>query len=170
MNGSTNAINVPISMDEIIRLDDADKRETGYFFKLGEEIPNTEEDVMDLADKVYEDIEKALGMDMAIDCYYALVEAMDNSCIHGNQGDPNKKIKLTYLRSDKKLLFVVEDEGEGFDVTTLDQKIKRPGPEFYSWTGEFGDRGLSMIFKTMDNVKYNDRGNVIRMEKYIGDN
>ncbi|MFC1801586.1 ATP-binding protein [Nanoarchaeota archaeon] len=142
-------------------------RETGYFVKITEEIPSTEEDIMDLADKVFDDMDRAAGMETAVDCYYALVEAMNNSLMHGNQGNPSKKIKLVYLRSDKKLSFSIEDEGEGFDVATIDQKIKKTGSEFYYGTGGFGDRGLSMIAHLMDRIKYNDLGNVIRMEKYL---
>ncbi|MGQ9632518.1 MAG: response regulator [bacterium] len=89
----------------------------------------------------------------------AIHEALLNAITHGNKGDPEKKVKIRCLADSDKITIAIEDEGDGFDVTSTPNPLS---PEnFYKPSG----RGLMFIKYYMDEVKFNERGNEIRMVK-----
>lgn len=49
----------------------------------------------------------------------SVIEAVNNSILYGNKQDSEKLIKLAVVRSQKKVIFTVEDEGEGFDFKNI---------------------------------------------------
>lgn len=49
----------------------------------------------------------------------SLVEAVNNSILYGNKQNPQKLIKIAIVKSYKKVIFTVEDEGEGFNFNTI---------------------------------------------------
>src|ERR1039457_3109934 len=49
----------------------------------------------------------------------AVEEAVKNAIIHGNKNDLNKHVIITYHTSSRGLTFRIEDEGEGFDYTSV---------------------------------------------------
>ncbi len=70
----------------------------------------------------------------------------------------DRKIKITYLLNKEKVRYIIEDEGDGFDWKKLpnaDPKnlLKRNG------------RGVVLIKMMMDDISYNDKGNIIE-EQY----
>jgi len=90
-----------------------------------------------------------------------LTEAMANAICHANACDPSKEIKVQISVSDQELKIRVFDQGTGFDIEKLSQlRIKK--------TAE-GGRGIQIIFKLMDQVKYSkaDKGNVLEMIKRL---
>lgn len=50
----------------------------------------------------------------------ATTEAIINAIQHGNKNNPDKKVKLTITANKKAILVIVEDEGEGFDPSKLE--------------------------------------------------
>jgi anti-sigma regulatory factor (Ser/Thr protein kinase) len=56
--------------------------------------------------------------------------------------------------------FVVQDEGPGFDPSTL------PDPTLPSNVGQTNGRGLFLIRTFMDEVTFNETGNVVTMIKH----
>ena len=48
----------------------------------------------------------------------ALEEAISNAFRHGNREDPSKRVRLEYRIAPDEVEFIVEDEGEGFDLST----------------------------------------------------
>ena len=90
-----------------------------------------------------------------------LTEAMANAICHANACDPSKEIKVQISVSDQELTIRVYDQGTGFDIEKLSQvKVKK--------TAE-GGRGIQIIFKLMDQVKYSKtgQGNVLEMTKRL---
>ncbi|MBA2339381.1 MAG: ATP-binding protein [Pyrinomonadaceae bacterium] len=95
--------------------------------------------------------------------FIALDEAFVNAVVHGNKSDPRKLVRITAELSTKEARFTVEDEGEGFDVQSL------PDPRDPSNLFKSHGRGVLLICNIMDEVKYNERGNRLTMNKRTED-
>ncbi|MEA3544608.1 MAG: ATP-binding protein [Thermodesulfobacteriota bacterium] len=90
-----------------------------------------------------------------------LTEALANAICHANDSDPDKEVNVSISASDQDLIIKVFDRGEGFDIEALAKLKARSGDE--------GGRGIQIIFKLMDQVKYLREGdkNVLEMTKYL---
>lgn len=78
----------------------------------------------------------------------SLTEAVNNAILHGNKQDETKKVKVKCEVLPGWLLFVVEDEGGGFDIT----KVKNPLNE-ENLLRDSG-RGIFLMKTLMDRVEY----------------
>jgi serine/threonine-protein kinase RsbW len=90
---------------------------------------------------------------------HSLHEAVVNAVRHGNGGDPGRHVRICYRFLNDDVLIEVEDEGRGFDRSTVadpttDENRIRPG-----------GRGLLMMRHFMTSVEYNDRGNCVTMRR-----
>ncbi|MGM0607228.1 MAG: ATP-binding protein [Candidatus Muiribacteriota bacterium] len=94
--------------------------------------------------------------------YYKLVldEALLNAYRHGNKFDNKKVIKVRIHYYGYKIELKVEDEGQGFNVSSI-KTINEL--DVFSATG----RGLHLIKEIMDEVDFRYRGNIINMVKYL---
>ena len=91
--------------------------------------------------------------------FVALDEAFVNAVTHGNKFDVSKLIRIAAEVSKKEAKFTIEDEGEGFDINAIPDPLD---PEnLFKTSG----RGVLFIYKIMDEVKYNERGNRLTMVK-----
>ena len=86
-----------------------------------------------------------------------LHEAVTNAVRHGNGEDPQKHVRIAYGFVGNDVWIEVEDQGSGFDATTVadpcsDTNRERPG-----------GRVLFLMQHFMSTVEYNDRGNCVRM-------
>lgn len=93
------------------------------------------------------------------DLHIALEEGLANAIKHGNQLDANKHVRVNGTVDGDCVCIEIEDEGEGFnpdDVPdpTLDENLEKPS-----------GRGLLLMRAFMDSIEYNDKGNVLRIEK-----
>jgi serine/threonine-protein kinase RsbW len=90
-----------------------------------------------------------------------LTEALANAIRHANDFDPDKEIRVTISASDQNLIIKVFDQGQGFDIDTLAKLKARVSDE--------GGRGIQIIFKLMDQVRYIQEGdcNVLEMTKNL---
>jgi CheY-like chemotaxis protein len=71
----------------------------------------------------------------------------------------NRKVVVIARYAPSEVTYIVSDEGPGFDPTTL------PDPTDLSNLEKPSGRGLMLIRTFMDEVRFNDRGNEIRMKK-----
>ena len=46
----------------------------------------------------------------------SLTEAVNNAIKHGNRFDDKKKILVSYRKKPHQILFIISDEGSGFDI------------------------------------------------------
>ena len=91
--------------------------------------------------------------------FVALDEAFVNAIKHGNKFDASKLVRVTAEISNQEARFVIEDEGDGFDVRQIADPLD---PEnLFKTSG----RGVLFIYNIMDEVKYNERGNRLTMVK-----
>ncbi len=89
-----------------------------------------------------------------------VVEALRNAIEHGSKYKPDKKIVLEMTIDRETVDVTVTDEGDGFDYNNLPDPTK---PE--NLMLERG-RGIFLIKVSMDEVRWNRKGNQIRMVKY----
>jgi anti-sigma regulatory factor (Ser/Thr protein kinase)/CheY-like chemotaxis protein len=91
--------------------------------------------------------------------FIALDEAFVNAVKHGNKNDPTKLVRITADLSTNEARFQIEDEGEGFDPSSI------PDPLDPANLFKASGRGVLLIYNIMDEVKYNERGNRLTMVK-----
>ncbi|HNW91322.1 MAG TPA: ATP-binding protein [bacterium] len=93
------------------------------------------------------------------DIQYAFLEIGNNAVEHGNTGNPEKLVDISYLIFEDKLIIRVADEGQGFDVS----KIRNPLDD--DRIEHARGRGIFLVKQMMDEVDFNDKGNVCLMTK-----
>ncbi len=95
-----------------------------------------------------------------LDVEIALREALANAIKHGANGDPTKMVECRVTCGDPGILIVVRDPGNGFDPTRVPDPLS--GENIFSNHG----RGIFLINKLMDEVKFEKNGTEIHMRKY----
>jgi serine/threonine-protein kinase RsbW len=86
-----------------------------------------------------------------------VAEAVANAMLYGNDGDPSRRVIVEIEVAADRLVVAVSDEGDGFDHQLVPQPI---GEESIEATR---GRGLFMIHRLADHVKFNDTGSTIWM-------
>ena len=89
----------------------------------------------------------------------ALEESLNNAIKHGNGLDPNKKIEIEFNVNSRQVDITVSDQGRGFDPESIpdptsDENLEKPS-----------GRGIMLMRAYMDEVRFNDRGNQVKMLK-----
>lgn len=91
----------------------------------------------------------------------SVTECISNAIIHGNQGDKNKWVHLELNMEDDQLKFIIEDEGEGFDLQALQDPTAPENLE------NPGGRGIFLIRHLSDEVKFENGGKRTVLSFYI---
>lgn len=105
------------------------------------------------------ELEYAAGKEFEIEL--ALREALANAIVHGCKGDAAQKIVCTVTADkDRGILIVVRDPGPGFNAASL------PSPTDDQNLHADHGRGIYLINKLMDEVKYERNGSEIHMRKF----
>ena len=102
---------------------------------------------------------RSCGEDVLFAVRLALEEAVVNAIRHGNKSDPDKKIHISYLVENARLVINVEDEGEGFDLDSV------PDPTAEENLEADHGRGILLMRVYMDEVVYSERGNRVTLIK-----
>ncbi len=89
----------------------------------------------------------------------ALEEALVNAVQHGNKSDPSKTVRFSCRLTNSLATFRIEDEGEGFDPNDV------PDPTDEEHIMIASGRGVLLIRNLVSRVQWNDRGNVVELEK-----
>ncbi len=82
----------------------------------------------------------------------SVTECISNAIIHGNRANKNKLVHLELEVGDEQLKFIIEDEGDGFDLTEL------PDPTAPENIEKAGGRGIFLIRHLSDDVKFEEGG------------
>jgi serine/threonine-protein kinase RsbW len=98
-----------------------------------------------------------LGDDYFGNIMVAVTEAVRNAIIHGNGGDPEKKVTLALGAAREGLWISVTDQGTGFDFKTQASR------EYLMTSGEDDKRGLLLIRSLSDEVGFQNKGRTIEM-------
>jgi len=87
-----------------------------------------------------------------------LSEAVINGIIHGNHENPEKKVYLNLeVVEDKRLIFTIFDEGDGFDFNNL------PDPTAPENLENLTGRGVFIIKRLADQCIFNSKGNELEL-------
>ena len=113
---------------------------------------------------VQEQIEKLLqerhASDRDIFCIkLALEEALVNAIKHGNQMDRSKKVRISFRVAADRFECRISDEGPGFDPCDV------PDPTAVENLERPCGRGLMLMRHYMNEVEYNERGNIVSMRR-----
>jgi len=94
----------------------------------------------------------------------ALDEAICNAIIHGHDellDNPSHPVLVRFAAGPGKLIFMVEDTGDGFDYEHL------PDPTADENLLNISGRGVFIMRKVMDEVIYNEKGNAVTMVRVM---
>ncbi|MBI4230022.1 MAG: response regulator [Planctomycetes bacterium] len=114
------------------------------------------------------------GTRLAEDAKFQLRMAIDeigrNAVEWGNRESRTKRIQLTYAFFDSQIVIKIEDDGKGFDTSALQDPTRDPLMHLQDREAQGkrpGGFGVFLIRKLMDDVIYNERGNVVVMTKRL---
>jgi len=88
----------------------------------------------------------------------ALTEAVNNSIHHGNNSDPLKEVKVSFLKKQNQLKFIIQDEGIGFDYDNL------PDPTTPENIEKPNGRGVFLMKNLADEVLFLDEGRTVELK------
>jgi serine/threonine-protein kinase RsbW len=88
----------------------------------------------------------------------SVMEAVNNAIIHGNKSNPEKTVLIEIEKNGNELKVIVSDEGEGF----VPERI--PDPTVYENIEEENGRGVFLMRKLADEIKFNRKGNSVTMK------
>jgi len=91
----------------------------------------------------------------------SLHEAIINAVKHGNQLDPDLSVQVDIAKQGGQLVIQVNDQGAGFDFTSIPDPITPENLE------KLNGRGLFLIQNAMDRVEFTDQGRTIKMMKFL---
>ena len=122
--------------------------------------------VMQLDARLPEDVREAVA--------YAFRELLMNAVEWGGKLDPDRKVRISCVRTKKMLLYKIADPGEGFDIEGLRHAaISNPGdPIRHIQVREEkglrpGGFGLAMTRSLVDELIYNEARNEVIFIKYL---
>ncbi len=100
------------------------------------------------------------GSRLSLNFRVGVSEALTNAIRHGNRGDPKKQVRVEVELDDSQVALKVIDQGSGFDPDAL------PDPTLPANLQRPGGRGVFIMRKLMDDVKFFDPGNAVRLVLY----
>lgn len=117
-----------------------------------ESVEELERLLADCADKF------SISEELQFKIQVALIEAVNNAIIHGNKEGKTKSVIITFVHFEDFFRICIKDEGNGFDLNS------QPDPVCSEKIAQPNGRGLYLIKKLSDNVKFLDRGRVIQID------
>jgi len=87
----------------------------------------------------------------------AALEAVNNAITHGNKANPQKLVDVEIDFDNDEIRITVSDEGEGF------RPDKIPDPTLPENIEELSGRGVFLMTKLADSIKFNEKGNSVTM-------
>jgi len=85
------------------------------------------------------------------------LEGVNNAILHGNHSDPEKKVEIEISFKGRELKIRITDEGKGF----IPKKL--PDPTVPENLESLNGRGVYLMSKLADKIKYSKKGNSVTM-------
>lgn len=111
-------------------------------------IDNTK-DVYDINDDIYGNI------------MISVTEAVNNAIKHGNKEKADKKVTLSLSFRENAVSFTIQDDGEGFNFSTVPDPI---APENID---KPGGRGIFLMRHLADEVHFSNEGRIVELVFYF---
>ncbi|MGC9375306.1 MAG: ATP-binding protein [Bacteroidales bacterium] len=88
----------------------------------------------------------------------ATIEAVNNSIVHGNKEDENKKVTISFFINDIRISIFIEDEGPGFNYQNV------PDPTIPENIENIYGRGVYLMRHLADNVVFHNNGQKVEIQ------
>lgn len=85
------------------------------------------------------------------------LEAVNNAIIHGNRSNPAKKVDILISYKIDILKIKITDQGNGFKPEEV------PDPTYPENLEALNGRGVFLMMKLADEIKYSSKGNAVTM-------
>lgn len=85
------------------------------------------------------------------------LEAVNNAILHGNNGIPEKMVDIRIDFTGSDLTIRVSDEGSGFQPENIPDPTRPENIEAQN------GRGVFLMSRLADGIKYNDQGNTVTL-------
>jgi len=85
------------------------------------------------------------------------LEAVNNAILHGNNGIPEKMVDIRIDCTGGDLTIQVSDEGTGFQPENIPDPTRPENIEAQN------GRGVFLMSRLADSIKYNDQGNTVTL-------
>ncbi len=137
---------------------DVKESETGIGFVFSSVMPHIDE-VCERVGQYLRSVVPGIGKHLFA-IHLVIREGLTNAVRHGNGGDPEKLVRFELLIDDgKKVRMRIEDQGEGFDW--------RGYRTDHLSDGEDHGRGIIIMNTYFNKYAYNEKGNVLYLEKKL---
>jgi len=131
--------------------------------------------VMDFSNEISELIaylgkNTLLSEDELFQIQFVLRELQDNAIEHAHKFDELKKVKVSSVIMSDCIVIKVEDEGMGFDVSSLIDPLEELEKNIKTRIADGkrpGGLGIAMARRVMDSVTFNEKGNTVIMVKFF---
>jgi serine/threonine-protein kinase RsbW len=122
------------------------------------QLPSTRESITILENLIEEIADKfQISEDTFANMMTCLNEVVTNAIIHGNKSDPAKKVIINAEVDNKRAVWTITDEGDGFDYVHLADPTAPENLE--NLTG----RGVFIIKHLADQCVFNAKGNEVEL-------
>lgn len=122
------------------------------------QLPSKQESITLLENLIEEIADKHnVSEDVFANMMTCLSEAAINAIVHGNKLDPAKKVIINAEIENRRIIWVVTDEGEGFDYNNLADPTAPENIE--NLTG----RGVFIMKHLADQCIFNTKGNEVEL-------
>ncbi|HEX2968059.1 MAG TPA: ATP-binding protein [Bacteroidales bacterium] len=95
------------------------------------------------------------------DCYgkilVSTIEGVNNAIIHGNKSDSGKKVSVEFRCSENEFIVKIKDDGDGFNPERI------PDPTLPENIEQLNGRGIFLMKRLADSIKYSKKGNTVTM-------
>jgi two-component system, OmpR family, response regulator len=120
-------------------------------------------------------LDSGLSADVAEKVGYAFRELLNNAIEWGGRLDPNLKVRISFIRTKKMLMYRLDDPGPGFDLHNLKHAaLNNPeeDPMAHMKAREEkglrpGGLGLLLTQQMVDELVYNEARNEVVLIKYL---
>ena len=120
-------------------------------------------------------LESGLGEDMRAEVASAFRELLMNAVEWGGELDPNRKVRIAYVRTPRMLMYHIADPGKGFSFEKLDHAaVGQPSGEAVAHMAvrekkgiRPGGFGILMTKAAADELIYNDKQNEVIFIRYL---
>jgi len=126
---------------------------------LGLEFPSTVENLRDAVSEIVEACERLAfsGSRATLNLKVAVGEALANAILYGNNQDPEKRVRVRAELRPGEAVVTITDEGPGFDPESIQD------PTIPENRGRSHGRGLFLLRKLADEVRFNETGNSVTL-------
>jgi CheY-like chemotaxis protein/anti-sigma regulatory factor (Ser/Thr protein kinase) len=120
-------------------------------------------------------LETGLGEEMRTEVASAFRELLMNAVEWGGKLDPNRKVRIAYVRTPRMLMYRIADPGQGFSFKGLDHAaVGQPSGEAVAHMAvrdkkgiRPGGFGIVMTKAAADELIYNDKQNEVIFIRYL---